>query len=544
MAWTFFGTNHSCMLFPERGVLAEAFVTTTVSAYRGFSVPPDQSWTFSWDTVPLYSHSSNSSGFYSPAALKNLTTGIFGESVHTLDWEVGYTQTKSHHLRKFTTSQAQAIIAANPAMKVFVYQQGELASNYSDAERVAIEDPTKDAWWIHDLKGKLFTWDTGRPPFKPGYCEWGQRCARLLNVSVPAMRKWFVDKIVLPTLADPAVAGTFYDESMQLGQRPAPWIADGAAGAVQARRLQLDSAQLHREVGEAVLREHPGKRTLLSIQNIVFSDNYLPAGTSACSSHPSACAFVMSGRCPNGFGRTVYWADEAARTKAWVPHCDMCGLNICGMEHTMQNLTCAELDSLANVSDFECKDLPSPPTAGTKDLITEQELVKILGRIPWGRFYEGWPGYGWTNGKDHQDPAGCVAAVRNVQAEALAGIPVVTAFAYGANFRPFHDSSSFEKALAMYLMAAEKHSRFGYMNGYVCTDPNATLAPGLPINSSWSETSCTWLWRPELERPLGPPKSWARWDGRYRFHREFEKLNVSLDCMSGKANFSWYTGPR
>jgi hypothetical protein len=77
------------------------------------------------------------------------------------------------------------------------------------------------------------------------------------------------------------------------------------------------------------------------------------------------------------------------------------------------------------------------------------------------------------------------------------------------------------------------------MNGYVCTDPDAPLAPELAINSSWTETSCTWLWRPELERPLGKPKSWARWDGGFRFKREYEHLNVSLDCKTGATNFSW-----
>ena len=56
-----------------------------------------------------------------------------------------------------------------------------------------------------------------------------------------------------------------------------------------------------------------------------------------------------------------------------------------------------------------------------------------------------------------------MAAVRNVQAEALAGIPIATSFAYGAHYKPFHDDASFEQALAMYLMAAEKHSRFGYV---------------------------------------------------------------------------------
>jgi hypothetical protein len=56
-----------------------------------------------------------------------------------------------------------------------------------------------------------------------------------------------------------------------------------------------------------------------------------------------------------------------------------------------------------------------------------------------------------------------VAAVRNVQAEALAGIPIATSFAYGAHYKPFHDDATFQQALALYLMAAEKHSRFGYV---------------------------------------------------------------------------------
>ena len=57
-----------------------------------------------------------------------------------------------------------------------------------------------------------------------------------------------------------------------------------------------------------------------------------------------------------------------------------------------------------------------------------------------------------------------MAAVRNVQAEALAGIPIAASFAYGAHYKPFHDDATFEQALAMYLMAAEKYSRFGYVS--------------------------------------------------------------------------------
>lgn len=269
VAWTF---GDSCELFLERGVLAEAASATTSSAYRAFSVPPASDWEWSWDTVPLYSHSSNASGLYSPAVLANLTQGVYGKGIAALDWEVNYTATKSHHLRQSTTAQARAIVAANPSMKVFCYQQGLLAANYSDAESAAIQDPRKNGWWMHDLNGALHAWDTKNRPGMQ-YCEYGQRCARVLNSSVPEMRKWFVDSIAMPTLADPAVAGLFYDNSMQLGQPSQQWIAKGPAGADQALELQRASAELQRQIGEATLAQHPGKRTLLSVQNYLFSDN-------------------------------------------------------------------------------------------------------------------------------------------------------------------------------------------------------------------------------------------------------------------------------
>jgi hypothetical protein len=38
---------------------------------------------------------------------------------------------------------------------------------------------------------------------------------------------------------------------------------------------------------------------------------------------------------------------------------------------------------------------------------------------------------------------------------------------------------------------------------------------------------------------LGAPRSWARWDGGYRFERQFEYLNITLDCAAGTATFAW-----
>lgn len=472
VAWTFDSTamgGGSCALFAERGVLAEAAANIS-SSYRPFSVSPSSQWEWSWDTVPLYSHSSNASGLYSRAALANLTSGVYGRGVHALDWEVNYTATRSHHLRQCTTEQARAIVAAKPAMRVFVYQQGLLASNYSDAESAALQDRSKDSWWIHDPSGVAHAWDFGNGD--PRYCDYGQRCARVLNASVPELRKWFVDEVALPTIADPAVAGLFYDNSMQLGQPNQAWVGGNPAVGLE---LQRASAELQRQIGEAVLAHFPGKRTLLSVQTIVFTDNQPPPPPTPAV---HGFDFLFDGCCRGGpassfqqLGNLSASACAAACTNDALCNAielDGClGRSECGSgcftftgngSGPIINGACG-----APVGDQLCyqrhrsgKTPPPSPPASQPNLLPEQELVRIWRDVPWGRFYECWP----HTGCGASGAADCVAAVRNVQAEALAGIPVAASFAYGV--RPASDDE-FELALAMFLMAAEKHSRFGYV---------------------------------------------------------------------------------
>lgn len=61
----------------------------------------------------------------------------------------------------------------------------------------------------------------------------------------------------------------------------------------------------------------------------------------------------------------------------------------------MKNLTCAELDALANATVFDCSKLPGPPQPQPQQPITEQELLGYWRDMPWGlwglwgRHYDG-----------------------------------------------------------------------------------------------------------------------------------------------------------
>lgn len=266
VAWTFAGRSTNCSLFSERGLLAEADMQT-LTAFKAMSVPMSDDWPWSWDTVPLYTHTSNSSGFFSPRALANLTALQPFYSPIVLDWEVNYTSSKSHHLRHNTVQQAQDILNARPGSKVMVYQQGNLANNYTNPEAAALKDPSKASFWAVWPSGPKM----GQPMINDGSidCEWGWHCEVVMNATNPALRRWFVNEVALPTLSEPAVSGIFYDNSMCFGQQ----VEDEA----WMRTAQQGSVDLQREIGEATLA-FPGKRTMLSVKHVAFTDNQIKSG--------------------------------------------------------------------------------------------------------------------------------------------------------------------------------------------------------------------------------------------------------------------------
>ena len=139
-----------------------------------------------------------------------------------------------------------------------------------------------------------------------------------------------------------------------------------------------------------MLAQHPGKRTLLSVQQILFTDNQPPLPPSDCSLTPSPCSFILSGACPSSpHGLAVFFVNTVAKTKVWIPTCMQCGIDLCApdLQRAMRNLTCAELDALKNVTAFDCSMLPNHQQ--TQALITEQELLSYWKDIPWGRYYDG-----------------------------------------------------------------------------------------------------------------------------------------------------------
>ena len=82
-------------------------------------------------------------------------------------------------------------------------------------------------------------------------------------------------------------------------------------------------------------------------------------------------------------------------------------------------------------------------------------------------------------------------------------------------------AKAFSYSLALFLIAAEKHSYFRVHEGYAADN-----------NSSWTR------WFPEYDRPLGPPQGPAQRDG-YRYHRKFKHAEVSLDINKQQGKVIW-----
>ena len=261
----------------------------------------------------------------------NLTSSKVRYSPIVLDWEVNYTASKAHHFDNYTTAQAESIVAADPAAKVFLYQQGFYSNNYSDPERVAMQDHAHAAagWW---------TGEENTNPKIADFCDWGQNCCLQMNASNPDLQAWFVNDVVLAAISHPAVSGLFFDNAMCWGQQAQSTDAE-------RRAMQHGSIAFQKRIGEAVHAAYPGKRTMLSVKRVLFTDN--------TASPPS----------------------------------------------------------------------PPPASPAGAYLITEEAMAEQWSTMPWGRFYECWPGSVCYVPRGFSAEY-CVSSVRNLQYEALAGIPV------------------------------------------------------------------------------------------------------------------------
>ncbi len=81
----------------------------------------------------------------------------------------------------------------------------------------------------------------------------------------------------------------------------------------------------------------------------------------------------------------------------------------------------------------------------------------------------------------------------------------------------------FTYALALFLISAEKHSYFMFTNGFGVDGS---------VNKDWMKQ------KPELSKPLGPPKAPASKNG-YLYKRSFQNAEVEVDLENETATIRW-----
>ena len=109
-----------------------------------------------------------------------------------------------------------------------------------------------------------------------------------------------------------------------------------------------------------------------------------------------------------------------------------------------------------------------------------------------------------------KDAIGCVSAIENVAIESARGPRFICC--NDAN-KTADGGAGLNVSLAAYLMNANDDSYFG---------------PG----SHWANDGWDGVFEafPQLTRPLGPPKGTFRKTSEFTFYRQFEHLDVALDC--------------
>ena len=269
-----------------------------------------------------------------------------------------------------------------PTAKVLAYKQGFLALNFSDAEAAAFQNRSRDGWWMKNKDGTAFVWGGGNCNYAYGNCN-----ARVINATIPEVRQWFVQSVALPSLASDAVAGFFVDNAMELGvSAQTPW---------RSVELQRAAAQMHRELGEAILKQFPGKRALLSLSHSLYFTDLVPPPPPPAPPEPASdfafitAAAVNRSECSE-FG-VGYFEDTILKTKSWIPRPNMGCVNFSpGAAQKFKAVPCSVVESLANGPTFSCSMLPGyvPPPPAPPVLMREEELTTYWRDIPWGRYYD------------------------------------------------------------------------------------------------------------------------------------------------------------
>ena len=127
------------------------------------------------------------------------------------------------------------------------------------------------------------------------------------------------------------------------------------------------------------------------------------------------------------------------------------------------------------------------------------------------RFYESWMGFGcedrdcWANW------------LNNAVWETAQGLPFVVRWDMGMEGG---SDSWLEFGMAAFLMAQGEYSYFG-------------------AAANWYDKD--WKWYPQYDWKFGRPLSAAVQTGKYRWQREFEHCNASVDLLAASGSFVWVT---
>lgn len=179
---------------------------------------------FSWDKLPMFLHTQNTSGPWSPAALQRIAEFPIVTLEKSHDFPA---QQRGHRLDKTTGVACAAIHAINPATKVLYYSNSLMAYSCDPLYDVIEADPT------------LILKDANGQDVRFGQTPHSLAC---YDVTSPALRRLFTDSCVNTTLSgNGGCNGCFLDRAATQ-----PWpVGNDYTAANSTNYLRGHEAQLY-----------------------------------------------------------------------------------------------------------------------------------------------------------------------------------------------------------------------------------------------------------------------------------------------------------